>query len=271
MSDPSNQWLQAAAGIAAPWRIVSFQFDPMAKMLHLWLTRHPPQEVKKGLFRRWSQNQATVTAVDTVLGVQEMRWRHLNCMDYTCIIHTTDVLEPRHYQLPWLGQPGQPFTNRMMKHIGHSISKGTDLSVVADLLGVDFSDVWKVKFALERKVETLRAATASPAAQPAPEPPPPPPPPPSEEGVAAANPDILTSINYAIWERLVKGEINIQIKALGLQLLLTKLRSQVAEQPTPDVIELKVRELLRFMVRNARSLDYELVQIRNFLMKDVTA
>ena len=277
MSDPSNQWLQAAAGIAAPWRIVNFQFDPMAKMLHLWLTRHPPQEVKKGLFRRWSQNQPTVTAVDTVLGAQEMRWRHLNCMDYTCIIHTTDVLEARHHQLPWLGQPGQPFTNRMMKHIGHSISKGTDLSVVADLLGVDFSDVWKVKFALERKADVLGKAFAAPAAPvaataaatattvsanatPA-------------EGAAPVTntDDVLTSINYTVWVRLIKGEINIQIKALGFQLLLTKLRSQVAEQPTPDVIELKVRELLRFMVRNSRSLDYELAQIRNYLTKDVAA
>ena len=83
--------------------------------------------------------------------------------------------------------------------------------------------------------------------------------------------DVLTTISYAVWERLIKGEMNIQIKALGLQLLLTKLRSQVAEQPTPDVIELKVRELLRFMVRNSRSLDYELGQIRNYLMKDVAA
>ncbi len=285
MSDPSNQWLQAAAGIAAPWRIVSFQFDPMAKMLHLWLTRHPPQEVKKGLFRRWSQNQTPVTPIDSVLGAQEMRWRHLNCMDYTCIIHTTDVLEARHHQLPWLGQPGQPFTNRMMKHIGHSINKGTDLSVVADLLGVDFSDVWKAKFFLERKGEdsskaplTAAAAVVPAAAASLPEstvvlpsttlnaPPLA-----SEEAGPSMGADVLTTISYAVWERLIKGEMNIQIKALGLQLLLTKLRSQVAEQPTPDVIELKVRELLRFMVRNSRSLDYELGQIRNYLMKDVAA
>lgn len=264
MSDPSNQWLQAAAGISAPWRIVSFRFDSMAKMLHLWLTRHPPQEMKKGIFRRWSPNQSSSsTMIDSALGVEEMRWRHLNCMDYTCIIHTTDILEARHHQLPWLGQPGQPFTNRMMKHIGLSISKGTDLAVIADLLGVDFSDVWKVKFALERKVDESKANALETSAGNAP------------TSAATNRPlsidssDVLGSISQNVWERLIRGEINIQIKALGLQLLLTKLRSQVAEQPTPDVVELKVRELLRFLVRNSRSLDYELAQIRSYLMKDV--
>lgn len=281
MSDPSNQWLQAAAGISAPWRIVSFQFDPMAKMLHLWLTRHPPQEVKKGLFRRWSQSQPPVTTMDTILGAPEMRWRHLNCMDYTCIIHTTDMLEARHHQLPWLGKPGQPFTNRMMKHIANSMNKGTDLSVIADLLGVDFSDVWKVKFAIERKGDDSgRAIPAAPStsasastsvAVPEEAVPALPPVPPMADGSQPITADVLATISYAVWERLIKGECNIQIKALGFQLLLTKLRSQVAERPTPDVIELKVRELLRFMVRNSRSLDYELAQIRTLLMKDTTA
>ena len=265
MSEPSNQWLQAAAGISAPWRITNFQFDPMAKMLHLWLTRHPPQEVKKGFFKRWSQSPPPIHAVDSVLGAQGMRWRHLNCMDYACMIHTNDVLEPRHHQLPWLGKPGQPFTNRMVKHISGSVSKGTDLSVVADLLGVDFSDLWKVKFALERKGDALNKAMDAPM----PSAPPLPPSESVESGLIGS--DVLASINYAVWEKLIRGELNIQIKALGFQLLLTKLRSQVAEQPTPDVIELKVRELLRFMVRNARSLDHEMTQIRNYLTKDVVA
>lgn len=264
MSDPSNQWLQAAAGIAAPWRIVNFQFDPMAKMLHLWLTRHPQQEVKRGFFRRKIPTPPPITAVDSVLGAQEMRWRHLNCMDYTCMIHTTDVLELRHHQLPWLGKPGQPFTNRMMKHIAASVNKGTDLSVVADLLGVEFSDVWKVKFAIERKGDTMNKAMDAPMLS---APPPQPLSPPS----ASVETDILATISYAVWEKLIRGELNIQIKLLGFQLLLTKLRSQVAEQPTPDVIELKIREMLRFMVRNSRSLEYELAQIRTYLTKEVAA
>lgn len=265
MSEPSNQWLQAAAGIAAPWRITTFQFDPMAKRLHLWLTRHPPQEVKKGFFKRWSQVQPVLNPVDSVLGVQEMRWRHLNCMDYACMIHTTDILDPRHHQLPWFGKPGQPFTNRMVKHIAGSVSKGTDLSVVADLLGVDFADLWKVKFALERKGDNLNKDKAPDSVIPTL------PPQPISADSGLMGMDVLTSISYTVWEKLIRGELNIQIKALGFQLLLSKLRSQVAEQPTPDVIELKVRELLRFMVRNARSLDHELAQIRNYLTKDVVA
>lgn len=47
----------------------------------------------------------------------EMQWRHLNVMNFTCHIHATDPLDERHCELPWLGQPGLPFSNGLLHQV----------------------------------------------------------------------------------------------------------------------------------------------------------
>ena len=43
----SDPWA-LAAGMAAPWRTTQYRIDPVAKMLHLWITRHSqPETVAK--------------------------------------------------------------------------------------------------------------------------------------------------------------------------------------------------------------------------------
>jgi hypothetical protein len=242
----SDTWLQAA-GIASPWRVTQVKTDPVAKMLHLWITRHPLPEVaaKKRHWFGMLLNTAPPNRPPSSTTPQgpEMQWRHLNSMDYACLIHTTDVLEEPHHNLPWLGQKGMPFTNRMGKHITACVSKGVELATVAQLFDVSYADLWKFKFAIDQGSTPMPAASGNTSA-------------------AALR---LPEPSHPMWEQLVAGDIQIDIKTLGFQLLLSKLRQQINLHPTPEVKTVKLRELHRYMVRNAHSLSNELQQLQSHL------
>jgi len=63
-----------------------------------------------------------------------------------------------------------------------------------------------------------------------------------------------------VWEQLISGDLNIQIKTLSFQLILTKLRQQFSMQQNDEVKIMKLRELHRYVERNERNLGHELKQ-----------
>ncbi len=245
-------YLVRAAGIPSPWRATQYSIDEVAKMAHVWITRHPLPNVekKRGWFSR-SVNQGITEAPATG---PEMQWRHLNCMEYICQIHTVDELDERHHELPWLGQPGQPFSNRLSRQVFTCLMEGMEMSAICATLNIPFVDLWKFKYALDngqvkfeytpaKKTRPLAAAPATPQAP----------------LTSAGNvPDVADPV----WERLITDQLNIQIRTLSFQLILTKLRQQVNLQQSNDVKLMKLRELHRYVERNERVLGYELQQLR---------
>jgi hypothetical protein len=57
-----------------------------------------------------------------------------------------------------------------------------------------------------------------------------------------------------VWEQLISGDLNIQIKTLSFQLILTKLRQQFSMQQNDEVKIMKLRELHRYVERATRYL-----------------
>lgn len=244
-----------AANIALPWRATRCHVDAVGKMVHVWITRHPEQQVIKK--RNWLGITTVHTASPPPPEGPDVHWRHLNCMDFTCTIHTVDQLDPRHHDLPWFGQNGLSFSNGLSRQILTCLAEGLELSAICALFKVPFADLWKFKYGLDNglirfdHVATRKSVASDPAAGPAPLSPPLS----GESGV----PDV----SDPVWEQLLTGTLVIQIKTLGFQLLLTKLMQQVSLQQTDDVKLLKLRELHRYVERNARSLGMELQQLRS--------
>lgn len=260
-------YLVQAANISAPWRSTKYQIDNIAKIIHIWITRHPlPQVIRK---RNWL-GMVTVQSVAAAPPTEgpDLQWRHLNFMDYTCMIHTTDVLDERHHDLPWFGQTGLPFSNRLSRQVFMCLMEGMEMSPICTLLNIPYTDLWKFKFALDNgqvkfdyvpvkdstksgtvartgaiqpdATQNMQASTTTPQ--------------------AAGN--IVPDVNDPLWESLITGTLNIQIKTLSFQLLLSKLRQQVSLQQTNDVKLMKLRELHRYVEPNARTLGHELQQLR---------
>lgn len=246
-SDPYAiaNYLVQAAGIPAPWRASRYWFDDVAKTVHLWITRHPLPHVEKK--RGWFGLGAAQAASAVPATGPEMEWRHLNCMDYICRIHTVDQLDARHHELPWLGQPDLPFSNRLSRQVFACLTEGMEMSAICELLNIPFADLWKFKHALDlglARFEYTPVKKTRHAALP-----------------SAPSAGELPDVANPVWERLITGALDIHIKTLSFQLILTKLRQQVGLQQNDEVKLMKLRELHRYVERNARSLAYELQQL----------
>lgn len=249
--------LMLAADIPQPWRLSQYRLDVITRTAHLWITRQPQNMVAKK--RAWFGLSLTHTTPPTTAPLvpvtgPEMQWRHLNVMSFECHVHTTDLLDEQHHDLPWFGQPGLPFSNRLSHQVFACLAEGVALSAVCDLLNITFSELWKFKYALDKGLvkfdykpawETGAAATLA-----------------AEPSLPAASSSGVPHVTDPLWERLITGELSIQIKTLGLQLMFTKLRQQFSLQQSDEVKLMKLRELHRYVERNARSLPHELHQFR---------
>lgn len=250
-------FLVHAAGISPPWRASKVRIDEVTKTAHVWITRHPPPNA--GRRRRWFGRGEISASTEVAASGPEMQWRHLNCMDYSCQIHTVDALETGHHELPWLGQPGLPFSNRLSRQVFACLMEGMEMSAICAMLNIPFADLWKFAYALDNGRVTFaytpakktRAGAAVPASLPA--------------SSFAGDGETLPDVTDPVWARLITGELDIRIKTLSFQLMLTKLRRQVSLQQSDEVKLMKLRELHRYVERNARSLGYELQQLHGLI------
>lgn len=234
-------YLAAAAGIPHPWRATHYRIDAVAAMVHLWITTQPRPDAAKPK-RSWFDFGKTPPAAPAPVLGADLQWRHLNCMQFTCQVHTRDVLEPHYFDLPWLGQPGLPFSNRLSRQVFTCLAEGMDIAAICGMLNIAFADLWKFKHALDQgdvKFEHLPTKKTDP---------------PTTTGN-------LPDVHDPVWEQLITGQLDLDIRTLSLQLILSKLRQQVSLQQSDEVKQLKLRELHRYMERNQRSLTHELNQL----------
>lgn len=259
-------YLVMAAGIPSPWRPTRYRIDEVTKMVHVWITRHPIPDVEKR--RGWFGKSAAQPVAQAPALRTERHWRHLNCMDYTCQIHTQDELDAHHHELPWLGQPGLPFSNSLSRQIFACMMEGMEISTICALMNIPFTELWKFKYALDNgqvnfdytpTKKILPAVTRSAAAAAVP----------TAASTPATTAVSVPDVADPIWGQLLTGELNIDIKTLSFQLILTKLRQQVKMQQNDEVKLMKLRELHRYVERNQRSLPYELHQLKEQSLAEV--
>ncbi|MBL8480768.1 MAG: hypothetical protein JNJ60_01120, partial [Rhodocyclaceae bacterium] len=144
----------------------------------------------------------------------------------------------------------------LARRLAEHFSEGLTPVQICRLCGVEMDDLWKYKFALDRGRTGAGLGSATPA-EPGPQ---------AAAAAAApaadaAAPDIVPETD-PIWAQLADGSIDIDIRALGLKLLLTRVRNQVKSISDREVLALKRRELHRFFIKNARTLGHELDQLR---------
>ena len=71
----------------------------------------------------------------------------------------------------------------------------------------------------------------------------------------------VPDLDDPVWQRLMDGTLPLDVRVLGLQLLLSRTRSQVAMIADEEVRRMKLRDLHRYFVKNERMLAYELGQL----------
>lgn len=250
-----------AAGLRSPWRPIRCLVNDASKTVHLWVSNQRDPSTQQR--RRWF-GPKTVQFASRLANGPDQQWRHLDCMSYACVIHTSDSLQPGDHDLDWFGPPNIAFTRRLAKKVFLLLMEGVDMQVICDTLHIPFAELWKFKYELDngllhfeytpsarRKaklhLDSLPPMATRPAAL--------------DAHRVEASSDV-PDISDPIWEQLITGGRSIEIKTLSLQLLLTKLRQQVSHMQSADVKIMKLRELHRYVERNQRVLRHELEQLK---------
>lgn len=259
--------LAEAAGMLNPWRIVKWRIDKTTKTINIWVTKVAPVKVVE-IDTSWFglRKVKTQKLSEPASSRPDQMWKHIDTTNYAFFIHTTDQLTPSDHLLPWLGQTGLPFTNQLSRKIFICLMEGLDFAVICDVFRLSFADLWRFKHALDngsvkfeytsinKSVVKNNAAKTNISSSS------------GQQPSAAQKSDLgissqVPSIDDPIWEGLVLGTVNMEIKALSFQLILTKLRQQVRLQNFNEVKILKMRELHRYVERNEKNLAFELRQL----------
>ncbi|MGP1628660.1 MAG: hypothetical protein ACTS8S_03480 [Giesbergeria sp.] len=250
-----------AVGLRLPWRASKCTVNEVSKTIHLWITN---QGVATAEQRRGWFGAKMARASNKITSAEDKQWRHVDCMTYSCVIHTSDPLQPGDHELDWFGPPNNPFTKCLAKKIFQLLMEGVDMQVICEVLCIPFAELWKFKYDLDngllnfeytpsmrRRARVQQDSLPSVATQAA-----------APEVKAAETTVQVPDVSDPVWEHLITGKLNIDIKTLSLQLLLTKLRQQVTQLQSKDVKIMKLRELHRYVERHQRVLRHELLQLK---------
>ena len=214
--------------IQSPWQIVRVREDLGKRQIDVWIGR---QTGKSSWF---FGNRATAAPEE-----REQVWRHVNLGDTRCLVHAAaidDAAPPG-----WSGESGMPFSRALARLIAAMMREGIKLQTICGLLDLTVSDVWKFKHTLDSGKIGLSGALL-----------------PAE---AAAGSSAVPEPDDPVWERLLDGSLNIDIRLLSLKFLLAKLREQMRLITDSEVRVLKSYELQRYFVRYEQALGHELAQL----------
>jgi len=235
MNDERSLWRKLLR-IEEPWSVLESRIDSGRRRHDVWIGL----EVPRGWFGLARKPLPTAAAVS---------WRHVRFGDWEVRVH---VAAPNGVDLschPWAGEPDLPFTRALNEQVFALLREGCSLQSICTLLDLPIAELWRFRYAIDSGRWSGAAGgrhdgeVAAPAG-----------PPEADSGI----PDVRDPV----WLALLDGSRQIDVRVLGLKLLLTRLRAQLEMISDNDVRMLKLHEFHRYFIKNRRLLAHELAQIR---------
>lgn len=220
-----------------PWHINNVAFNPRQRRVDVWVSR---KANRGGWFSR---------SRPVVHEVREQVWRHTNLGGCRCFVHL--AVEDGGVSDSWSGEERAPFTRALARQVAALLLEGIKIPVICALLDIPLEDLWKFKHHLDSGRTGLGTVNQSRASAPAARME-------ASGGTATAVPDLQDPV----WESLLEGSVDIDIRVLSLKLLLSKLREQMRVIKDADVRMLKTHEIYRYFSRHEHLLGHELKQLR---------
>lgn len=220
--------------IEHPWEVCEYRLDIRKRRCDVWIAHQP----ERGWFGRPKGASPGETAV----------WQHLAIGPVRFHLHVTVPHGVEVGEAAWMGEPGMPFTRALAGRVFALFGEGVPLPSVCALMDLSLQDVWRYRFALDTgRARGGQAERARPR---------------DEADAPAAAGHSVPDVTDPVWQRLLDGDLSLDIRILSLRLMLTKLRSQLALIHDDEVRLLKLKELHRYFVKNERVLTHELDQLR---------
>ncbi|WP_428635209.1 hypothetical protein [Sedimenticola sp.] len=227
-------------GLETPWYIAKTKLDIEQQRVDIWVG-----EREKGGWLKQTLTGKTAT--------EEEIWQYLGLGGFRTYIHASISDSRAHTAAyPWLGKKGMPFTHALTKRVLEMLGERMGYSVVCSLLNVDLQDVWRLKHSLD--IGMPRTDTPQPNN------------PPKEsrgttETLSTGPSSHIPPVEDPIWHKVISNETEVDIRQLGLKLLISRVRNQYINTDSDEVRALRKSELRKYFVRHERSLQHELQQI----------
>ncbi len=218
-----------ALEIDPPWQIVRMRNDLGRRQLDIWVAREAPR-------RGW-----IFGARYELRDGPESVWRHINVGQSRCVVHA--AADMAHLGLPWIGADDQVFTHALSRQIATHFMEGISFQAICKLLDIPVGDLWKFKHSLDNGKISLSGKDTLVA---------------DSKQASLGIPDA----DHPVWNALLTGALDLDIRLLSLKLLLTKLRGQMPLISDPEVRLMKAHELHHYFLRHAAQLSHELTQLR---------
>lgn len=222
-----EELLGQALDIRAPWRVQRVRNDLGKAQIDLWIAQ---EMARPGWF--FGNRSETPGGI-------EQNWRHINLGHMRCVVHAVPP-ENGSENHAWFGDHDQPFTRALSRKVAGMLTDGISFQSICSLLDITVTDLWKFKHSLD----CGRAGLSAP-----------------EPGGASAASSLVPDGSDPVWEKLLDGSLNIDIRALSLKLLLTKMREQFAQIADGEVRIMKAHEMQRYFARHEKLLAHELAQL----------
>lgn len=260
MTPQERQWLETLLEVRAPWQVQGFKWSDGTRQLSVQVGTAAESA---GPF--WAPRKPAA-------GGQRLHWAHLPMAGRRCEV----VLTLREGQplpdAPWAGEHELPFSHALSRLVLDLMLDGATMSQLCRMLDLPLSDLWKYKFRLDhgsaRPPQARDAREARETARPAAPMPVPPPVAARPIELAPAQPRVadddesIPPEDAPVWLALLTGRQTLEVRALGLKLLLSKLTREAATHRDADLHRQASRGLYRYFVRNQPLLASEIAQLR---------
>lgn len=256
MNAEQTVWQQLLR-IEAPWTVLDSRADDFRRRYDLSIAVDTP----RGWFGR-PRGKPQAPA-------QQVSWRHVNFGDWEIHLHVAVPANADLSALSWAGEGDLPFTRALSQQVFAFLREGSSLQSICTLLNLPIAELWRFRYAIDSGRWAAGEGTA-PAHDPRPTPAPVGQDPAdrspagaSAGGAAAggAHEDGIPDLTDPVWSALLQGSHQIDIRVLGLKLMLARLRAQFALISDDEVRILKLHELHRYFVKNRHLLAHELSQL----------
>lgn len=262
MTPQERSWMEELLGVRPPWQVQAVRVAARERVVTVQIGPLPEAGP-----RFWGGRRASPP-----IG-RRLHWNHLGLAGQRCEIALHLAEGQSVPDAPWAGDPALPFTHALSRLVLDLMLDGATMAQLCRLLDLPLSELWKYKFRLDQgsaRAPQPRAALPAPdlpqptplttAAHAAPSPA-------TAARAAAAAGDAapgheLPAEDDPVWLGLLRGRQTLDVRALSLKLLLSKLGREAQSHQDADLHRQAAQSLHRYFQRNQAVLGHELAQLR---------
>lgn len=225
-------------GIQAPWQVTGTLVSPESRHLVVQVEHEPS---RSGFFGR-----RAATPVK-----RHLRWEHLALAGWRCVIQLGLREGEAPPQAAWTGEDPEGFSRGLSRQILDLLLAGATLDQLCVLLRLPIGALWKFKYRMDQGLARPGGPAPAPvqASRPA-----------ASAAPAAAAADPLGEAS-PVWMDLLAGRLALDVRMLGLKLLLSKLQREARLHTDADLHRQAAQEIHRYFVRSRPALAHEWRQI----------